>query len=421
MEWAFVISLPQQPMKHKILILSTVVPYPPDRGHRIRLYYLIRQLLTSFKVGVITMAFTDEEYDNAEKLRNHLPDIDPLIVVRSPAHENPVARIRGFCSSLLHALPGRPREVYYHTQKQLRRAFDEAYRSFDPHLVQCVYWFTLGAIDTLVTAEVWIDSIDLHWRRARTSLKNNSKRQLSMLDRLRTHIIRRNEIAAYENVDRVLAIQETEAEILSSVISTPVSTLPISCPIPERPLSRNPEPVICFIGPMDYHPNRDAVRFLVDSVMPRIRAQVPESRLIVIGRKTESRSLPHDEWMEYTGHVDDLDSVLQTAAVGVAPVRFGSGVNVKVITMLSRGLPVVATGTAVEGLPLRDGIDFVRAEDADSFAESIVELLSNPSRGEAIGMSGHSVVRSSFSWETNAPEVVRLYRKWLKCKYSSHS
>jgi hypothetical protein len=231
------------------------------------------------------MAFTDEEYDNAEKLRNHLPDIDPLIVVRSPAHENPVARIRGFCSSLLYSFAGKPREVYYHTQKRLRRRFDEVYRSFDPHLIQCVYWFTLGVIDKPVTAKVWIDSIDLHWRRTRRSTNNNSKRQLSVLDRLRTHIVRSNEIAAYETADRVLAIQETEAEILSSVISTPVSTLPISCPIPERPLARNPEPVICFIGPMDYHPNRDAVRFLADLVMPRIRAQVPASRLIVIGNR----------------------------------------------------------------------------------------------------------------------------------------
>ena len=400
-------------MKHRILIISTIVPYPPDRGHRIRIYHLIKQLLTSFRVGLITMAFTDEEYQNAERLRIELPDIEPCCIIRSPSHENRIARIKGVCSSVLCSFPCKPREIFYHTPDRLRNLVEDVYRSFSPHLIQCVYWFTRNAIPKNVDSPVWIDSIDIHWRRARSSARTDPGNLHSLIDTIRARIIRAYEIAAYESVDRVLAIQDSEATILSSVISTPVSTLPVSCTIPEKPLDRNPESVVCFIGPMDYHPNRDAVRFLAEMVMPRVREHTPDARLRVIGKIQGSRSLPKDEWVEYTGHISDLDSVIRTVAVGVAPVRYGAGVNVKVITMLGRGLPLVATGNAVEGLALRDGIDYIRAENADGFANGIIDLLVNSSRAGAIAASGYTFARSFFAWDTNTSDVVGFYRNGL--------
>jgi len=401
-------------MKHRILFISTIVPYPPDRGHRIRIYHLLKQLSTSFHVGLLTMTFTEEEYRNAELLRLDLPGIVPYHIVRSPAHENGAARIKGICSSLIHSFPFKPREMYYHAPVILRQAVRSLVHSFDPHLIQCVYWFTRGAVPPGIEIPVWIDSIDINWRRASLLPNACPLHPASFFNKIRVRSIRNHEYAAYDIADRVLAIQEAEAAILGTALITPVSTLPISCDIPDEPLRRTPEPVVCFIGPMDYHPNYDAVKFLSEDVLPRVRDRAPGTRLRVIGRTDGVRVLPREEWIEYTGHVSDLDSVLKTVAIGVAPVRLGSGVNVKVITMLGRGLPLIATSNAVEGLSLKDGVEYLRAENAPDFASNILEVLADPSRAESLSLHGHSFAKQSHDWRTNTPIVTRFYQNALR-------
>ena len=131
-----------------------------------------------------------------------------------------------------------------------------------------------------------------------------------------------------------------------------------------------------FLGSFRHLPNQEALHWFVKSVFPRVRAKEPRARLIVIGSDPPPRhSLPHAEAIELAGFVEDVREPLGRYAVFVCPILSGSGVRVKLLEAFAAGIPVVSTRLGAEGLAAEDGEICALADDPESFAACVVELL----------------------------------------------
>jgi polysaccharide biosynthesis protein PslH len=171
-----------------------------------------------------------------------------------------------------------------------------------------------------------------------------------------------------------------------------------------RPDERNgSQAVLLFLGGMDWYPNRDAVEFFVRRILPMVRAEVPILRFVVAGRNppihfVEELGVKHG--IEFTGTVPDTRPYLSAATVVVVPLRFGSGTRIKILEACAAGKPVVSTNVGAEGLGLEGGKEIILADDPAEFARSVITLLRDRPRRNAISKSARAVVVDRYSLPT---------------------
>jgi glycosyltransferase involved in cell wall biosynthesis len=153
---------------------------------------------------------------------------------------------------------------------------------------------------------------------------------------------------------------------------------------------------------MDYFPNVDAVTWFCNSILPRIRSAVPEATFLIVGRNPTPtvRALERLSGVEVTGTVPDVRPFLARAALAVAPLRMGRGVQNKVLEAMAAGLPVVATPKAHEGITAVAGRDLFVEAEPDAFAERVVMLLGDSTARSEVGRLARRFVEKEYSWET---------------------
>lgn len=156
-----------------------------------------------------------------------------------------------------------------------------------------------------------------------------------------------------------------------------------------------------FVGSMDYEPNRRAVRFLLDDVMPRAWESLPDARLRVVGRGAADLVDP-SERVEVLGFVEDIRNAYAGSSCVVIPLLEGGGSPLKFIEALAYGLPVVATPFAAAGLSAEAGRDYAEADAAD-FADELVAVLRGQRPG--VGREGRELVARSYSVEAVARAI----------------
>jgi glycosyltransferase involved in cell wall biosynthesis len=155
-----------------------------------------------------------------------------------------------------------------------------------------------------------------------------------------------------------------------------------------------------FLGGFAHRPNADAVIWLVNEVMPRVRELGRGVKLHMYGYAIPPDVLALNAAdVVIEGYVESLDAAFARHRISVAPLRFGAGFKGKLAESMARGVPAVATGIAVEGTGFVDGRHVLVADDAAAFARAIVRLHEDPGLWERLSSAGRSFVRSAFSEE----------------------
>lgn len=234
-------------------------------------------------------------------------------------------------------------------------------------------------------------------------------------------ILRWFEQATYRRADLLVCMSDVDRTVVQDigVSGVEVVVVPNGASIPGEELVAGAEPamevagpLILFMGKLDYRPNVDALRFLLDDVYPLVRQSVPETVLAVVGSPAPS-ALP--EGVVAVGKVRSVWPYLAAADVCVAPLRSGSGTRLKILEYLAAGRPVVSTSVGVEGLDVTVGRDLLVADESSSFAEAIVRLLRNPAEADSLGAAGRRLVEQRYRWDA----IARQYGDWLRTRFGS--
>jgi len=167
------------------------------------------------------------------------------------------------------------------------------------------------------------------------------------------------------------------------------------------PASSSDELTVLFQGGMDWFPNRDAVSFFVNQVMPVLRRRIPGVRFVVAGRNPSKSFLQEfagQSDVAFTGTVADMREVVAKASVCVVPLRIGSGTRLKILEAAAMGKPIVSTRLGAEGLEFRHGYEILLADKPEEFAAQVAELLQAPETRERLGLAARSLVERQYSF-----------------------
>jgi glycosyltransferase involved in cell wall biosynthesis len=205
-----------------------------------------------------------------------------------------------------------------------------------------------------------------------------------------------------ESFDRCVVVSEAERAALRELApNAEVVVVPNGVDLDRNPLATggaDPATVV-HAGALGFWANREGVAWFADAVLPAVRAQHPDARLLVTGRTDAvPGALPAAPGVEYTGYLDDVRPTIARARASIVPLQRGGGTRLKILESLALGTPVVTTPKGVEGLDLVPDREVLVASSPAEFAASVLLLLDDDVKRAALREAGRRAVEERYGW-----------------------
>jgi polysaccharide biosynthesis protein PslH len=390
----------------RLLFISHRVPYPPDKGERLRAFHEIRALSGHFRVTVAALAQSPRDEESAKGLA---PFCEKVVTVFAGGR-------RAGLRALGAILAGRSAtEGYFHSRDIARRLLAAAGGPFELAMGYCSS--TLPYLLAAPARSRVLDLVDVDSAKWADYAKA-SRWPRSWAYRRESAAVSKLEQSARRRCDAVLAVTAAEAGLLGEAggrvlaVGNGVDS-EYFAPPPATTLSAAPPrraPALVFTGTMDYLPNVQAVVWFAGEVFPRLRRRFPGLEFHIVGRDPapEVRRLASAPGVVVTGGVPDVRPYLAAASSAVCPLLIARGIQNKVLEAMAMARPVVASGPALEGLDLRIGQEALRADEPGEWEERIAGLLERPDRAEEIGQAARRRVVERYAWDASLRPMVEL-------------
>jgi len=384
----------------QILYIAPTPPYPLTNGQAIRNFHLLRAYS---QIGRVRFAF----------------------LYRNETQREAADALAPYCESIhpISALPG----VWLEQASPWRRRLDSvatltpsiAWGCAHPEMARLVAELTPTA-DLVHVAKLWMaPNVEL------VSRRRGPKRMVLDLDDVETTVklralktyppakwqrrlfewydllrLWRYQHRAFRTFDRVFVCSRRDRERLRH---TNVEVIPNGATIPGQPLPDESDgrTLLC-VTTMSWRPNVDGVLFFIHNVLPLIRREVPDVRLLVVGSGAppDVRRLHDGQRISVFSDVPTLEPYYRQATAAVVSLRVGGGTRLRMLEAFSLGRPVVSTSVGCEGIDVTDGEHALIRDTPDAFAAACVAVLRNPGLREQLSARSRRLVAEKYSWDS---------------------
>jgi len=396
-----------------LLFLSQRIPYPPDKGDKVRSYAVLRHLAKSWRVHLGCFIDDPADWQHVAALRRICADVCCIGLSKR------WATLR----SLSGLIAGTALSVPYFRSRPLARWVDHTLRAVRPQAA-FLYSSVMGQYLPSGSAErpprVVMDFVDVdsvkwqHYAARRAwpmrALFEREHRRLLAFDR---QVAARCDAALFVSAPEAALFRRLAPESAARVhaLSNGIDHTFFTA---EAALA-NPYPTalraIVMTGAMDYWPNIDAALWFADHVLPAIRRQEPQATFVIVGSNPAPAllRLAARDGVQITGRVPDVRPYLAHAAVVVAPLRVARGLQNKVLEGMAMAKAVITTPQGFEGLEAQPGRDLWVAEGKDAFCAATLAVLRDEGAAVALGQAARAQILRHYDWD----DKLRAYERLL--------
>jgi sugar transferase (PEP-CTERM/EpsH1 system associated) len=390
----------------EILFLAHRIPFPPNRGDKIRSWHILREIAGWARVHLA--CFADDEADAA-----HLAGLRAALGGQLGQAHVEVRKVSRAAAASRALRTRRPMSLTAFESAAMQRfvagklpAVDAVY-AFSGQMAQFV---PAGAPPRFVMDFVDVDSAKFaaYAEEARGPMRLVYAREAKKLLAFEAEVASRADASLFvSEAEAALFRRQTGASGIRALANgidsdffDPAASFP-----PLTAEQRGEGPLLLFTGQMDYRPNVDAVRWFAAHVLPLL----PAARFVIAGRNPapEVRGLAGPR-VTVTGAVNDMRSWLAAADAVVAPLRIARGVQNKVLEAMAMERPVVASPAAFEGIEAEAGRHLLVADGPTATAEAVEGLLDDPARAQQLGRAARQLVASTYRWEARLAPLRHL-------------
>lgn len=397
-------------MPRHLLFLCHRLPWPPDKGEKIRAWHMLDHLARDWDVDLGCLL--DDPADAA-----HLPVLrDRCATIMA----QPIGRFARAARALAGLRPGQPLTARWFHAPALAAWVDAGLRArhWDAAFVyssgMAPYLMRPGATPPPVRILDMVDVDSAKW--AAYAAAGRGPMRLVWAREARTLLgLERRAATAF---DQTIVVSEAERNAFAALapdvaertdwVDNGVDLLRFDCTATYPDPYGGVGPAIVFTGSMDYRPNIDAVAWFVAEVLPRLRAGVPDAAFHIVGARPAAAvlALAAQPGVRVAGAVADIRPWLAHAAVAVAPLRIARGIQNKVLEAMAMARPVVASSPAFEGVHAVAGRDLLVADDPVAMAAAITAVLRGAHPG--LGPAGRAAVAAGHDWTVALRRLDRL-------------
>lgn len=354
-----------------VLMLTHRLPFAPNRGDRIRAYYLLEALARDAHVDLVSLVHDRDEEAEVDGLRDRVRSVTTARVVRARSLLRAGVALAGV-QPLTHALLDAP-DLGHAISQAVSRHRPDVVVAFCSSMAKCALEAPLRGIPFI------LDLVDVDSEKWRL-LGETSRGPLGWVYRREARVLGPFEAHAARASAATLVVNDRERASLEAIApGAPVHVLPngIDAVRFTPPVTPSAEAEIVFCGVMDYAPNVEGVLWFVKHVWPTVREARGDAKLTIVGARPAPsiRALAIDPSIEVTGTVPDVRPYLWRSALSIAPLLIARGVQNKVLEALAAGLPCVVSEAVYEGLPHTARAGCIEGGSAPAFAAAVVRLL----------------------------------------------
>ncbi len=384
-----------------LLFLAHRIPYPPNKGDKIRSWNLLRHLARSYRVHLGCFVDDDADWRYTDKVRE----------LCAQCHFAPLHPRRARLRSLAGLVRGQPLTLGYYRDRGFAAWVDERLAEG----VDVAFIYSSSMAQYLLSAQarprLVVDFVDVDSDKWAQYAKRKPWPQSWIYGReSRTLLAFERHAAAHAAAS--LLVSPAEAQLFRDLAPESADRVhAVNNGVDLEffaPDGDHPDPFggdgldLVFTGAMDYWPNVDAVGWFAREVLPLLRREDPRFHFTIVGGNPSPRvtELAREPGVTVTGRVADVRPYLAHAALVVAPLRVARGIQNKVLEAMAMARPVVATPQALEGIDAAPGEELVVADGAAEFAAAVARLAGDPER-DAMGRRARARVTEHYGWEAS--------------------
>jgi sugar transferase (PEP-CTERM/EpsH1 system associated) len=379
----------------RLFIILPRVPYPTEKGDKLRAFYQIKQLAKQHEIILCALNDGDLHEDAIPVLKKFVKAI----------HVIPISRFSIAINLVKTLFSKNPLQVGYFYNSSSASIIHQLIKQYNPDFIFCQlirvaeYAKGINIPKILDYQDVFSKGIERRITGApfymKPFLKIEYKRLLNYEHDIFDHFEHKIIISG---TDRDLIPHPDKNKIV--VVANGVDTT-FFCP-----LEREKQYDLVFTGNMGYPPNIESAEFLVNKILPAISRQFPGIRLLIAGANPHLRVMVlKSNQVTISGWVSDIRESYASARIFIAPMQIGTGLQNKILEAMAMKIPCITSPLAFSALNAVAGKDILVAQTPQEYASHILMLLNNPAKASEIAENGYCFVQKNFNWETETNKI----------------
>ncbi|MFV0599021.1 MAG: glycosyltransferase [Bacteroidales bacterium] len=385
----------------KILVVLSRIPYPLDKGDKLRAFYQIKELAKNNDVYLFCL---NNSTINPKAETILLSFVKKICI----GQFNKFDSILGMTKSLFD---GTPFQTGYFSHKKNIKMLNSFCEKVNPDVVY--YQFVRTAKYSNINYPKVLDFQD--------ALSTNMKRRaskssflLKCLFNIEAKRLQKYEAKMFNIFNKLTIIVQTDKKEIKHPSQDEITVISngVDDSYFNYKSNKNKEFDIIFSGGMSYAPNSVAAIFLATEIMPLVWEKLPNTKLVIAGANpTSSVQSLNSENIKVTGWVEDMKEYYAKSKIFVAPMQIGTGLQNKLLEAMAMNLPCISSPLANEALGATHNENILIASSPKKYADSIINLLQNTSLADQIAQKGNNFVRENYRWETYGSQLESILKQ----------
>ncbi|MDL2227692.1 glycosyltransferase [Odoribacter sp. OttesenSCG-928-L07] len=382
----------------KILVLLSRVPYPIEKGDKLRAYNFIKELSKSNEIHL----FAVDDCNTKTEHINHLQKYSTSITVV------PISRIRKYWNAVKSFIKGQPLQAGYFYSRNINKIFQSKLEEIKPdHIFGQLIRINEYVKNINIPKTIDIqDTMSLNFMRSSQQLKFPK----NILYKIESNRLKKYENKIFDNYDNKILISESDREHYPHENRNEIKIITNGVDYDFfKPMERGKDIDLIFTGNMNYIPNIDGSLFLIKDILPLLLKEKPDIRIMIAG------ATPHNDIKQLesenvivTGWVEDIRECYARAKVFIAPMRIGTGLQNKLLEAMAMQIPSITTSLANESLKAKANRDILIADNKNELAKHILSLLNDEKMAKDLAMNGYKFVKDNYDWAKAGEDLNKI-------------